>query len=308
MTTAAVAQAFRVRVNCSVDDLGFAMTDQPPADSSFLSAERVQTADGRQYHIDLAPGDVAPSILLVGDPARAEKVAARFERIDLHRAHREYATFTGTFRDLPVTVIGTGMGAASTEIAVIELAQCVDHPVMIRCGSSGGLQPSLALGDLVVTQAAYRLEESSLAFVGAGYPAFAHHEVVLALVTGAERSDSPYQLGITATASGFYAAQGRDILGFPPRDREIVDRLVTEGVMNLEMESSCLLTLASLRGFRAGAVCAVYATRHDNRFIGHEARRTAENRCIDTGLQALVTLRQMDEARGNRRYWQPSSL
>lgn len=270
------------------------------------SAEEVRDESGRQYHIDLAPGEVAPAIILVGDPKRAERVASFFDTITVDRRNREFVTLTGVHKGLPMTVMGTGMGAGSTEIAVIELCQCVDNPVMIRCGSSGALQPGMKLGDLVITQGALRMEAASLHFVDPGYPAVADPQVMLALAQAAEEVGRPVHMGITATAPGFYGAQGRRIPGFPPRDPGVVDRLASQGVRNLEMEASTLLTLASLRRFAAGAVCAVYATRTDNKFIEPEAKNSAELACIQTGLRAQHILAQMASRRGKRALWHPA--
>jgi uridine phosphorylase len=71
------------------------------------------------------------------------------------------------------------------------------------------------------------------------------------------------------------------------------------------METSTLLTLASLRGFPAGAVCAVYATRHDNVFITPAQKDAAELACVRVGLHALHTLDAMEQARGDRPIWHP---
>ncbi len=269
------------------------------------SAEEVRDERGRQYHIDLAPGEVAPAIILVGDPKRAERVASFFDEVTIDRRNREFVTLTGVHRGLPMTVMGTGMGAGSTEIAVVELCACVDDPVMIRCGSSGALQEGMNLGDLVITQGALRMEAASLHFVDAGYPAVADPQVILALAQAAEEVGRPVHLGITATAPGFYGAQGRRNKRFPPKDPGIVDRLASQGVRNLEMEASTLLTLASVGRFAAGAVCAVYATRVDNRCIDKEAKDAAELACIQTGLRAQHILAAMAARRGERPLWHP---
>ncbi len=271
----------------------------------YESAERVRDAEGRQYHVGLAPGEVARHILLVGDPQRARKVAATFQRVELERSSREYVSITGEHEGLRVTVVGTGMGCASTEIAIVELCQCVDRPVMLRCGSTGALQPGIELGDLVISKGALRLENTSRAYVDEGYPAVADPQVVLALAAAAEAVGATYHVGITATAAGFYGAQGRRIEGFPPDDPEVIGRLVRQGVSNLEMEASCLFTLATLRGFPAGAVCAVYATRQDNVFITPAQKDAAELACIRTSLRALHLLAAMERARGSRPVWHP---
>ncbi|PRQ04877.1 nucleoside phosphorylase [Enhygromyxa salina] len=273
------------------------------------TANAPRSADDRQYHIGVRPGEVAPSILLVGDPSRAKRVAeAFFESYADPISEREYVTYTGRYRGRPMSVMGTGMGAANTEIAVVELCQLFEDPTkiaIVRAGSCGVLQAGIGLGDLVITKAAYRLEETTLAFVGPGFPAVAHPEATIALLWAAEDLGAPHHLGITATAPGFYGAQGRELPGFPPRELDLEAKLARQGVTNLEMETSALLTLAALRGFRAGAVCAAYANRVHDTFIAEADKKLAEQRCVEVGLGALDRLAQLAELRGDRPCWHP---
>lgn len=272
---------------------------------SYESAEIVRDGAGRQYHLGLAPGEVARNVLLVGDPSRAQLCADRLDAVRLTRTNREFVAHTGVHRGLELTVVGTGIGSENMEIAVVELCQCVEDPILIRAGTCGGLQPGLELGDLVISEAAYRLETTSLHFVGEGFPAFAHAEVLLGLVQAAETVGAAWHAGVTATAPGFYGAQGRTVPGFAPRDPHIVDALARQGVVNLEMEISCLLTLAALRRVRAGAVCTVFASRPRNTFIDAGDKRAAELRCVDVAMEAFHALAAMDEARGTRPRWHP---
>jgi uridine phosphorylase len=256
----------------------------------------------RQYHIGVGPGDVAPTILLCGDPARAEKVARRLDAVRGPWRNREYVTFTGRRGKTPVSVMGTGMGPDNIEIAVVELSQCVRRPTFIRIGSCGALQRGIRLGDLVVSTGGVRLENTSTYFVPEGYPAVASYDVVVALATACARLGHPHHIGLTASAPGFYGAQSRDVPGFPPRWRDIPGDLGRIGVLNLEMEISALLTIASVAGHRAGAVCAVYAQRPKRLFIKGAAKEKAEARAIDTALGAVDVLAQMDAQRDGA-YW-----
>ena len=269
------------------------------------SANLATTGTGRQYHIELAPGEVAQDILLVGDPARVNLAAELFGSIELRRENREYASITGRRGTKRTTVLSTGIGPGNMEIAVIELAQCVDRPTMIRSGSCGAIQPDIGVGDFVISQAAYRLENTSLHFIGEGYPAVTSPEVFFALVQAAEGTGVRYHTGITATASGFYGAQGRPIPGFPPRGDGVIDDLQRQGVKNLEMEISTLFSLATLGGFRAGAVCAVFGSRHSNAVVRPEEKHLLERRCVEIGLNAFDALAKLDRARGNRPCWHP---
>jgi len=221
---------------------------------------------GRQYHIGLARGELAETVLLCGDPARAERVAGLFDRVRLSRTHREFLTHTGSWKGVPLSVMSTGIGADNTEIAVIECSRIASSPTFIRIGSCGALQKNIRMGELIISSGAVRLENTSTFFVHEGYPAMAHYEVLMALVAAAESVKAPYQVGLTATAPGFYGAQCRQVEGFPLRDPGLIDSLARQGVLNYEMETSALFSLACLGGFRAGSVCAVYAQRPAGKF------------------------------------------
>jgi uridine phosphorylase len=270
---------------------------------SFESAEHVRDENGRQYHIGVSPGEVASQVLLVGDPDRARRVSGRFDEIRVERSCREYVTFTGTRAGREVTVMGTGIGCDNTEIAVLELLECRRDLTFLRVGSCGALQPGMGVGDLVISTGAMRLESTSLAFVDEGHPAVAHHEIVLALLTAAKAAGAPHHAGITASASGFYGWQGRKGLAVEPLVPDMPDRLAKQGVVNMEMETSTLLTLAGCAGLRAGAVCTVFANRPDNQFIDKGDKIAAEDRALTVGLAALDRLAAMDAARGDERFF-----
>ena len=215
----------------------------------------------RQYHIGLGPGELAEYILLPGDPDRTARIASRFDSIELEHRHREFASVTGRFRGQRVSVVSTGIGTDNVEIVVAEILAITERPTFIRVGSCGALQPEMDLGDLVITTGAVRLESTTSFFVHDGFPAVADYEAVAALVEAAERLGHRYHVGITATAPGFFGAQGRPIPQLPIRYPDLAEEMARQRVMNFEMEASALLVLASLARCRAGVVCAVYANR-----------------------------------------------
>lgn len=273
-----------------------------------MKAQRAHAPKGKkgvQYHIGLGPKDVAPRILLVGDPARAALIAERFDSVrpGFPKAHREYVTYTGVWKGLDVTVMATGMGPDNTEIALVELHQCVKAPVIIRVGTCGALRKGIRPGDLVVTTGAVRLENTTSAFVEAGYPAVAHHEVVLALASAAAHAGHAHHVGLTATAPGFYGWQGRRHEVLKSRFESLPADLGRQGVLNLEMEASALLVIGHLLGSRVGAVCVAFANRVDDTFLAPERRKAAEARAIDVGLGALALIDRMDRERGRAPHW-----
>jgi uridine phosphorylase len=262
----------------------------------------------RQYHIDLAPGQLAEYILLPGDQDRTARVAALFDSVEFRRRHREFASATGSYRGRRMSVVSTGIGADNIEIVVAEILALTEHPTMIRIGSSGVLREDIALGDLVITTGAVRLEATTRYFVHEGYPAVADYAAVAALVEAAHRLGHPAHVGITATAPGFYGAQARPIPQLPIRFPDLAEEMAREGVVNFEMEASALLVLASLAGCRAGVICTAYAQRVSGDFVQGEQREKAEAACVETGLEALHLLAEMDDAvrEAGELHWRPS--
>jgi uridine phosphorylase len=274
-----------------------------------IADHRVALPTGeRQYHIGLGPGELAEYILLPGDPDRTARIAQRLDHVDREHRHREFASATGSYRGLPVSIVSTGIGTDNVEIAVAEILAITDRPTFIRVGSCGALQPEMGLGDLAITTGAVRLETTTSWFVHDGHPAVAHHEAVVALIEAAERLGKRYHVGLTATSPGFYGAQGRPIPHLPIRYPDLAEDMARERVMNFEMEASALLVLAGLARCRAGVVCSVYAQRTTGDFVTGAARDAAEADCVETGLESLRILADMDrrarDAAADR--WRPS--
>jgi len=265
-------------------------------------------AGERQYHIGLGPGDLAEYILLPGDPDRTQRIATRLENIEGEWRHREFASVTGTYRGERVSVVSTGIGTDNVEIVVAEILAITERPTFIRVGSCGALQPEIAVGDLIISSGSVRLEATTGFFVHEGYPAVADYEAVAALVEAAAGLGHRAHVGITATAPGFFGAQGRPIPQLPIRYPDLAEEMARQRVLNFEMEASALLVLAGLAGCRAGVVCAVYAHRPSGDFATGEARSRAEAACVETGLEGLWNLAAMERQKrsaGTDR-WRPS--
>ena len=282
----------------------------PNADHRVMHPDRriAIRAGERQYHIELGPGELAEYILLPGDPDRTTQIASRLESIELERRNREFASVTGLFRGQRVSVVSTGIGTDNVEIVVAEILAITERPTFIRVGSCGALQPEMGLGDLAITTGAVRLESTTSFFVHDGYPAVADYEAVVALVEAAERLGHRYHVGVTATAPGFYGAQGRPIPQLPIRYPDLAKEMTRQRVMNFEMEASALLVLATLARCRAGVVCAVYANRTTGEFVSGDQKDAAEAACVETGLESLLVLADMDRQKreaGTDR-WRPS--
>lgn len=134
-------------------------------------ASDIMVRNHRLYHLGITGEEVAPNMILVGDPARAYWVAEHFDSILHEVKSREFVTLTGSVDNLPISVIGTGIGTDNVEIALIEAysAQAFDVATalpkqdgprlnLIRVGTSGGVQPDVAAGSLCVTEYALGLD------------------------------------------------------------------------------------------------------------------------------------------------------
>jgi len=253
---------------------------------------------GKQYHIDCGPGDVASSVLIPGDPARVNKIASLWDSAKEVAFHREYHTMTGKFKGTPISCTSSGIGAPTLAIAIEELSR-IGVETFIRVGTCGGIQKGQKVGDLVISTAAVRLDGASRDYVMLEYPAVADYRVVIALIQAAEELKYRYHVGITASTDTFYAGQGRPGYNgyFPSHKAHILKDLQQARVQNFEMEASCLFTLASLFGKKAGAVCCIIANRVTNEFeINDDFQKRAG--LVASRAVAILTSKYEKKARG----------
>jgi len=260
------------------------------------NAELVLNTDGSIYHLKLNPGDVAETIFLVGDPGRAKMISEYFDTIEYSGQNREINTFTGTYKGKRLTVMSTGMGPDNVEIVVNELDALfnIDFKTrtpknettslnLIRIGTTGALQ-----ADIGVVQS-YLVSEYALGLDGLAYfyedgPHVIEQELTdnfIQYMNWDEKLPRPYGIkgseylieklgqewrkGITLTAPGFYAPQGRE-LRLKVHDKSIIERAGKfefggHKITNFEMETSALYSLSAMLGHEAMTVCDVIANR-----------------------------------------------
>lgn len=223
--------------------------------------------EGLQYHIRCQKGDVAPYVLMPGDPWRVPKIVKHWTKSKKIAFYREYQTYTGRINKIPISCTSSGIGGPALAVAFEELVR-IGAKTFIRVGTTASLQPQIKLGDIIISTGAVRLEGASKEYVRTEYPAIAHYEVIQALIEAAKNLKVNYHVGITATTDTFYCGQGRrGFLNYLPSfQKELVKDLQKARVLNFEMEASCLFTLASLYNVRAGAVCVVIVDRVKNKF------------------------------------------
>ena len=143
---------------------------------------------GRQYHIQVAKGEVGRYVIMPGDPKRCAKIAEYFNDPVLIADNREYVTYTGTLDGVKVSVTSTGIGGPSASIAMEELYRC-GADTFIRIGTCGGMQTEVKSGDVVIATGAVRMEGTSREYAPVEYPAVPDLDVTNALVKAAKKQE-----------------------------------------------------------------------------------------------------------------------
>jgi len=243
-------------------------------------------------------GDLAEFLIVPGDPDRVPKIAEHWDSCKEVSSHREFRSFTGKYKDVPVSALSSGIGPACMSIVVNE-ASNVGVKTFIRAGSTGAIQKNIRCGEVVISSAAVRLDGTSNCYIVPEYPASADYEVLMALVEAAEiLGIARYHVGITATTADFYAGQSRTApASCLSTSNDMTGILEKARVLSLEMETATLFTLASLYGLRAGSVCAVFG----NRVTGELKPGAGEEDAIRIANEAVKILYEWDSVKKRRR-------
>ena len=211
-----------------------------------------------QYHVRLAPGDVAPAVLLPGDPGRVEVVASMWDEARHVSSNREYVTFTGTYRGVPISCTSTGIGSPSTAIALEELAR-VGATTFVRIGTCGSLQERVRVGAVAILDSAIRADGTSSLYAPVEFPAVAHHQVVDAALEAARELGVPHHLGTTFSTDLFYVPEAGSAFGGYEQSawRERYADVARTNALAAEMEAGVLMVLSRIWGLRGGAIALV---------------------------------------------------
>lgn len=259
-------------------------------------SELIINSDGSIFHLHIRPEQLADRVFLVGDPARVDLVAKRFDSIECNITSREFHTITGTYRGKRISVVSHGIGTDNIDIVLNELDALANidfetrqvksehrQLTLVRVGTSGGLQDISPIGTYVAASSAIGFD-GVLYFYGDSkrvrdleFEAELRKQLdwqidgLVPYVVPADASlleqicSNDIVRGNTIAANGFYGPQGRSLrLGLqdPELNKKIQafnfrGRIIT----NYEMESSSLAGLAALMGHRALTVCCIIAGR-----------------------------------------------
>ena len=259
-------------------------------------SELIIRDDGSVFHLNMKPSQLADRVILVGDPGRVELIASRFDSVESRTSNREFVSATGSYQGKRITVLSTGIGTDNIDIVMNELDALVNidlatrtvndtlHSLtIVRIGTCGGMQEDVPLGSFVASE--YSIGIDGVLNFYAGRDAVSDLDMERAFVTATDwnpQKAAPYVVkaddeltdriaaddmirGITVSANGFYAPQGRVVrLQLDDPDVNSKIRAFRYGglkVCNYEMEGSLIAGLSRMMGHKALTVCCVIANR-----------------------------------------------
>ncbi len=283
----------------------------------FPESELIINADGSCFHLHLKPEQLADRVILVGDPARVNTVAAHFDSIECEVQSREFHTITGNYKGKRITCQSHGIGCDNIDIVMNELdtlanidyetrTEKPEHRTLtcVRIGTCGGLQPFTPTGSFVASVKSIgfdgllnfyadrnkvcdlELEEAFKEHMqwnpikGAPYVSIADAELINQI------AQDDMVRGYTISCGGFYGPQGRVLradIADPDQNQKVESFEYNDlKICNFEMESSALAGLASLLGHRAMTCCMVIANRYTTEM------NTEYKNSIDTLIQKVL--------------------
>lgn len=282
-------------------------------------ADLIINPDGSIYHLNLRPEDIADTVITVGDPDRIPAITKHFDAIELKKGKREFLTQTGYIGRKRLTVISTGIGTDNIDIVLNELDALVNINFstrqinnelkslnIIRIGTSGAIQPDIPMGTVLASSFGlgldalmnYYIQESPEEESGLFYALQQHISDIPGIHPYFTSADPELMQtigrgmmqGVTVTAPGFYAPQGRQV-----RARTKVPDLIqllntfeyqNHRLTNLEMETAGIYALAKILGHKALSINAILASRV--RFEFSEDPNKAVEKAIELVLERIT--------------------
>lgn len=287
------------------------------------NSELIINDDGTVFHLHIRPGQLATTILLVGDAARATAIASRFETTTHTAENREFRSYTGLYNGRQISVVSTGIGCDNIDIVITEIdalfnvdfttrepAANPTELTIVRLGTSGSISAKVPIGSIVASSASIGID--GLAYFYADSAAvrdMAAEDKFITSTAWPENLARPYivrndpqlltlfaeidnntentevVVGTTISASGFYAPQGR-VVRLNLAEPKYIQKLIEASVTNFEMEGAAIALLGRMLGHKTLTMCAIIADR-----IGGNAKpnyKQIVDKLIDTALQKLT--------------------
>ena len=230
-------------------------------------------------HMNAAPGDFAETVLMPGDPLRAQYIADTYLD-DARRVNdvRNMWGFTGTYKGTAVSIMAHGMGIPSASIYCTELITEYDVKRVIRVGSCGTSHPDVKLRDIIIAMGACTDSNCNrMRFGGYDYAALASYDLVRKAVDAAEQNKVRYHVGNIFSADLFYTP-----------DPDMFDTLAKYNVYGVEMEAAGIYAIAAENDVEALAICTVSDDLVSGDALSVEDRQTTFDEMIVVALETAV--------------------
>ncbi|MBT8083449.1 MAG: purine-nucleoside phosphorylase [Gammaproteobacteria bacterium] len=230
-------------------------------------------------HINAAPGDFADTVLMPGDPQRAQYIAESFLD-DARRVSdvRNMWGFTGTYKGAPVSVMAHGMGIPSVSIYVHELITQFGVQRVIRVGSCGTTHPDVKMRDVIIAMGASTDSGvNRMRFGGYDLAALASYDLVEKAVAAARAAGARFHVGNVFSADLFYTP-----------DTDMFETMATFDVLGIEMEAAGIFPIAAEFNAEALAICTVSDDIPNGMHLTPEERATTFDEMIAIALETAI--------------------
>jgi purine-nucleoside phosphorylase len=230
-------------------------------------------------HMNAAPGDFAETVLMPGDPLRAQYIAETwFDSPKRVTDVRNMWGFTGKYKGTPISVMAHGMGIPSASIYVTELIESYDVKRVMRVGSCGTSHPDVDMRDLIIAQGASTDSNvNRMRFGGYDLAALASFDLVQKAVAAAEAQKVRYHVGNIFSADLFYTP-----------DPDMFETMAKYNVYGVEMEAAGIFPIAAEHGVEALAICTVSDDIRSGEELTSDERATTFDEMITVALETAI--------------------
>ncbi len=230
-------------------------------------------------HMNAAPGDFADTVLMPGDPLRAQYIAENyFENSKRVTDVRNMWGFTGSYRGKPISVMAHGMGIPSVSIYCHELINDYGVKRVIRVGSCGTSHPDVKLRDIIIAMGASTDSGvNRMRFGGYDLAALASFDLVRKAVAAAESLKVRFHVGNMFSADLFYTP-----------DPDMFETLAKYNIYGVEMEAAGIYPIAAEHGVDALAICTVSDDIPSGKALTAEERQTTFDEMISVALETAI--------------------
>lgn len=249
----------------------------------------------KQYHTQLSVNDVGDYVILTGDPKRVKDIASYLEDSYFVADNREYVTYSGYMNGILCSVVSTGIGGASTAIAIEELVRLGCH-TFLRVGTCGGIRLDVQGGDIVIASGAIRQEGTTREYAPIEFPAVPSFDVLSAQVESAKKLCLPYHVGVVQSKDSFFGQHAPETMPVYQELQNKWNAYCKLDCLASETESSTLFIVSQTRHVRSGAMFLCLANQEREKAGLSNIQNHDLKPLMECAVQTIKILIEKDEA------------